>query len=891
MKDISTSSTSNPIWNKKGKGKQKALDQSTDYSTNNLDRHHNTNPIGSEGINSNPFIRIQDSSESESTSTTPTTSTPNFNPNSLQPQQPPIITTSRSRSRPDQSANMATSHQERDFKTKVKNYFGYTDSTPETISVVSWAKNATPDARTGVKAYLLSLFPFIQWVPRYNLTWLFGDLVAGITVGMVLVPQSLSYAKIALLQPEYGLYSSFIGVLTYAFFATSKDVSIGPVAVMSLETGNIIASVQEKYGQLYSAPVIATALAFICGFVVLAIGLLRLGWLVEFIPQPAVSGFMTGSALNIAAGQFPAVFGLAKRFNTRDSTYKVIINTLKNLKFSTLDAAFGVTSLALLYFIKWGFAYIGRKKPRYARAAFFASCIRHAFVIIIYTIISWRINLHHTKKPRIALVGTVPSGLRHVGRPEITSELIAAIGPHIPVATIILLLEHISIAKSFGRLNGYKINPNQELIAIGVNNTLGTLFSAYPSTGSFSRSALKSKAGVRTPAAGLATGVVVIVALYAVAPAFYWIPNATLSALIIHAVADLVASPKHSYGFWRVSPLEYVIFVGAVLWSVFYTIESGIYWSLATSIVLLLVRLARPKGHFLGRVRIRPESLESGTPTRDVYLPLCSEQHQDITVESPPPGVVIYRFEESFLYPNASLINDRIVAYVKANTRRGKDFTNISAGDRQWNDPGPSAKQKESIIEAEKSKPKLRAVILDFTAVANLDTTGVQNLIDTKVEVEKWADQQIEFHFCGILSPWIRRALIAGNFGQGGENRKGTQLEVAPAVIQNLQGVASPAPQPERDQDGFPINQGSRDGRTLDIETGEYEQNASGSGSRTPASSYTDEKDIHGVAFNKDGSYARRQSGTSIPLVDKSTPFFHFDLHDAINSLNLPEDQ
>ncbi|WVR07225.1 hypothetical protein IAU60_004266 [Kwoniella sp. DSM 27419] len=765
-------------------------------------------------------------------------------------------------------------------KSRVKAYFGYTESTPETISVVSWAKSQTPSVSTGVKAYVLSLFPFIQWVPRYNLTWLLGDLVAGITVGMVLVPQSLSYAKIALLEPQYGLYSSFIGVLTYAFFATSKDVSIGPVAVMSLETGNIIASVQEKYGDLYSAPVIATCLAFICGFIVLAIGLLRLGWIVEFIPQPAVSGFMTGSALNIAAGQFPAVFGLAKRFNTRDATYKVIINTLKNLPHSSLDAAFGVTSLFMLYAIKWGFAKLGEKKPRYARIAFFAASLRHALVIILYTIISWRVNIHHKKKPLIALVGNVPSGLRNVGSPEITSQLLGAIGPHIPVATIILLLEHISIAKSFGRLNGYKINPNQELIAIGVNNTLGTLFSAYPSTGSFSRSALKSKAGVRTPAAGLATGVVVIVALYAVAPAFFWIPNAALSALIIHAVADLVASPKHSYSFWRVSPLEYIIFVGAVLWSVFYTIEAGIYWSLATSLVLLLIRIARPRGHFLGRVRIRPESVEAGHQIRDVYLPLC-DKNRDIEVESPPAGIVIYRFEESFLYPNASYINDRLVSHVKGVTRRGKDFSGVSAGDRPWNDPGPKAKDAQALIEAENSKPRLRAVILDFTAVANLDTTGVQNLIDTRVEVEKWADGPVEFHFCGILSPWIRRALIAGGFGQG-QARAGTALEVAPAVIAHLESAASPAAV-ERDSDGFPIHQ-----RNIhDIETGD--NNGESSGTSSAEGSFYGEKNL--ASTEEAARRGSEGSGRTVPLLDRSTPFFHFDLADALNSLHLPQDE
>ena len=298
----------------------------------------------------------------------------------------------------------------------------------------------------------------------------------------------------------------------------------------------------------WTAPVIATCLAFICGFIVLGIGLLRLGWLVEFIPQPAVSGFMTGSAINIAAGQVPALLGLAKLFDTKAATYQVIINTLKFLPQSSLDAAFGVSALALLYIIKWSLAWASGRYPRFARPAFFLQALRHAFVIILFTIISWRINIH-SKTARVALVGTVPSGLQNVGSPYISASLLAALGPHIPVATIILLLEHISISKSFGRLNGYEINPNQELIAIGVNNTLGSVFNAYPSTGSFSRSALKSKSGVRTPAAGIATGVLVLIALYAVAPAFYYIPNAALSALIIHAVADLVASPRQSFGF------------------------------------------------------------------------------------------------------------------------------------------------------------------------------------------------------------------------------------------------------------------------------------------------------------------------------------------------------
>ncbi|KIJ44373.1 hypothetical protein M422DRAFT_60141 [Sphaerobolus stellatus SS14] len=161
----------------------------------------------------------------------------------------------------------------------------------------------------------------------------------------------MSYAKLANLAPEFGLYSSFVGVFIYCFFATSKDVSIGPVAVMSLETGKVVARVLKKHPNKWPAHYIATTLAFICGCIVLGLGVLRLGWIVEFIPAPAVSGFMTGSAINIVAGQVPGLFGIAKLLDTRAATYLVIINTLKNLRHSTLDAAFGVTGLFDHYFL------------------------------------------------------------------------------------------------------------------------------------------------------------------------------------------------------------------------------------------------------------------------------------------------------------------------------------------------------------------------------------------------------------------------------------------------------------------------------------------------------------------------------------------------------------
>lgn len=266
-------------------------------------------------------------------------------------------------------------------------------------------------------------------------------------------------------------------------------------------------------------------------------------------------------------------------------------------------------------------------------------------------------------------------------------------------------------------MNNYKINPNQELISIGVTNTVGSIFHAYPATGSFSRSALQSKSGVRTPAGGLAASVVVIVALYGLTPAFFWIPTAGLSAVIIHAVADLVASPAQVYSYWRVSPLEFFIWVAAVLVTIFSTIEDGIYASIVASLVLLLIRVAHPRGYFLGKVTLTDP--QNGGESRDVFLPLRPDgvTNSMVKVKPPPPGIVIYRFEESYLYPNCSMINSVIVDYVKENIRRGIDVGAIKVQDRPWNDPGPISGGAEAAQAANLAKPKLRAVILDLSGV------------------------------------------------------------------------------------------------------------------------------------------------------------------------------
>ncbi|RDB24002.1 putative sulfate permease C3H7.02 [Hypsizygus marmoreus] len=728
-----------------------------------------------------------------------------------------------------------------------KRFIGYPEKSVPVVSSADWVKQYATNPKRHVIDYLLGLFPILTWLPRYNFGWLTGDLIAGLTVGMVVVPQGMSYAQLATLPAEYGLYSSFVGVLIYCFFATSKDVSIGPVAVMSLTVAQVIKHVEQTNPGQWTGPVIASTLALITGFIVLGIGLLRLGWLVEFIPAPAVSGFMTGSAISIAAGQVPGLMGITG-FDTRAATYRVIINTLRFLPRTKLDAAWGLTGLVGLYSIRILCDFFSRRYPRRARIFFFISVLRNAFVILILTLAAWlycRPRKSTSGKYPIKILQTVPAGFKHIGQPSVESGLIAALAPELPVATIILLLEHIAISKSFGRLNGYKINPNQELIAIGVTNTIGSCFGAYPATGSFSRSALKSKSGVRTPAAGIVTSIIVIVALYGLTPAFYYIPTAGLSAVIIHAVADLVASPSQVYSYWRVSPLEFFIWAAAVLVTIFSSIENGIYTSIASSLALLLIRLAHPRGSFLGKVTLRGDASDN-KEVREVFVPLKANgvTNPHVKITPPSPGVIVYRFEESYLYPNSSLVNSALVDYVKENTRRGKDMTNVKASDRPWNDPGPSRNGGAADHVENEKRPSLHAVVLDFSLVSHIDTTAVQALIDARTEIDKWADHPVEFHFATILSPWIHRALTAGGFGLG----------ISSSMIPHDLAAVVPY----------------RDGRTS------FDASDIGQDSRTD--------DLEGGDMKKSSTDSIEQSSELEPIVATDTPFFHIDLQAAVRA-------
>ncbi|OIW35091.1 sulfate permease [Coniochaeta ligniaria NRRL 30616] len=664
-------------------------------------------------------------------------------------------------------------------------------------------RQLTPSGQQ-IRDYIWSLFPFLHWISFYNLQWFVGDLVAGITIGAVVVPQGMAYAVLANLAPQFGLYSSFMGVLIYWFFATSKDITIGPVAVMSTVTGGVVADMKKELPNVPSH-FIASALAILSGAIVLFIGLIRCGWIVELIPLSALSAFMTGSAINIAVGQVPTMMGITG-FSTRDATYLVFIHTLQGLPRTTLDAAMGLTALTMLYLIRAACKYAAKRWPQKQKLFFFLSTLRTVFVILLYTMISWLANRHMPRgKAKFKILFNVPRGFQNAAVPMLDKEIARGLANSLPAAVIVLLIEHIAISKSFGRVNNYAINPSQEMVAIGVTNLLGPFLGGYPATGSFSRTAIKSKAGVRTPFAGVITALVVLLAIYALPAVFYYIPSASLAAVIIHAVGDLITPPNTVYKFWRVSPIDVIIFFVGVIVTVFTTIEIGIYTTISVSAAVLLVRILKGRGTFLGRVSVhsvvgdhvlggdgRQGFADYGTltgsnepPARNIFLPI---DHQDgsnpgIDLETPYPGVFLYRFTEGFNYPNASHTLEYLTDYIFKHTRR----TNLShydrPGDRPWNDPGPSRKQRKAAKAAgldegaagvNLSLPTLKAIILDFSAVNNVDITSIQQLIDVRNQLDRYtAPDVVDWHLACINNRWTKRALVSAGFGYPTERPDG----------------------------------------------------------------------------------------------------------------------
>lgn len=591
--------------------------------------------------------------------------------------------------------------------------------------------------------WALNRVPFFRWIVHYDWRWSIGDFIAGLTVGLMLVPQSIAYARVATLPVQYGLFASYVGPILYTFIGSSKDLTLGPTAVVSLLAGGII-------GQLpnHDPATVAIATAFMVGIYSLGLGVFKLGIILDFFPGGVLTGYTSGAALTIAVQQVPKLLG---EYNvvSRNKTGTVIRDLFASLNTAHWrDILFALGSLTALILLQLLGKHYGSKN----KILWFISVARNTFVVIIFTAISYGINRNKTTSTAlISIIGYVPPGLYKPAVPDLSLLSILA-GRSISVF-LAAVLEHIAIGKAFARKEKYALDQNQELFSIGLINIVGSFFGAYAVTGSFSRTAVNNASGAKSPLSGLMCAVVVIISVVAVTPAFFYISNATLAAVIFLAVIQLVAGPKAWYQLWRLSFWDFLGGQLAFWITLFYTVEIGIYVSVGYSVVVLLWRVARPSLRTLGEVIEDPVTKEK---LSGVYVDARDPNFDTRSIQS-VPGVLILRLEESFTFPNSRYIKNQILKQVYA-------FTNgrMEEQKRNWN-----SNLSERVAEIRRragtdtradTLPHLRGLILDFSAVNHLDSTGLQTLFDLRSELQDYAGdgRPFEMHFVSVHSSVLR---------------------------------------------------------------------------------------------------------------------------------------
>lgn len=571
--------------------------------------------------------------------------------------------------------------------------------------------------------------------------------------------------------------------------------------------------------------------------------------------------------------------------DTHSSSYLVFGNFFKHLPNTHLDVAFGLVGLFFLYGVRYSMGKLAKRYPRLDKLWFFLNISRNGILVIFGTLIAYLIQLGKSSSP-VSILEDVPAGFKAMGVPKVDTQLLSEVAGTLPSVVIILILEHVAIAKSFGRRNNYKINPDQEIIAIGVANILGSFFGAYPNTGSFSRTAIKARSGVRTPLAGVFSALVVLLCLYALTPAFYYIPDAILAAVIIHAVQDLASGPKFVQHLWQINPLELFTFVAAVLICFFTTVEYGIYVSVGLSIFFMLIRIARPRYAVLGRVPVR--TYDDTKQPQYVYV---KENHASLheLVELPPPGVLIFRFDESLTYPNAGFISDKIMHYVQDNFVSGQPPP-TRKGDRAWNDPRPLVKPEdlEAAQAAQAAGRKLGAIALDFSAVNHLDSTGVQALLDLRLAIDRFVGREVEWHFASLASPFIRNALIIGGFGKQ-NGRESHPLELLPVIPPHRDGQQQQQHQQFQTSTG-PSSLSSSDASiqsaAIDIVVTEKPHQMTEEKIEAVDALHQQqqaEEEHPGLSQHRASYYALLERGVPIDRY----PFFHWDLEDAVRAATI----
>ncbi|MFN3256573.1 MAG: SulP family inorganic anion transporter [Ilumatobacter sp.] len=476
-------------------------------------------------------------------------------------------------------------------------------------------------------ADLRQLLPILSWGPGYRREDIRGDLAAGLTVGAMLVPQAMAYALLAGLPPEVGLYAATIPVIIYALFGTSRQLAVGPVAIVSLLTASALAPLVDEGTAGYLSA--AALLALMVGVIHIVLGLGRLGFLVNFLSHSVLVGFTAAAAIIIGFSQVKHLFGISTE--RKDHFYETVLEVGRNLgDTNATTLALGAVALTALFLLKK-----------------YAPLVPSALLVVVGSILA--VELFDLQSRGVGVVGDIPDDLPAFGLPDFDGSLIGSLVGTAFVITIVGFMESVAVAKVYARRNRYELVPNSELVGLGAANVASGLFGGYPVTGGFSRTAVNATAGARTPFASIITAGVVLLTLAFLTPLFSSLPNAALGAIIIMAVIGLV-DVREMRHIARVKRSDLIALGVAFVATLVLGIELGILVAVVASMLVVFARMSMPHSAVLGHV-------DGTTSYRNVER--FPEAH---TVH----GIRIVRIDAALSFVNATNVKKLVIEHADA---------------------------------------------------------------------------------------------------------------------------------------------------------------------------------------------------------------------------------
>lgn len=530
--------------------------------------------------------------------------------------------------------------------------------------------------------------PFLDWGRHYGKDTLSSDLLAAVIVTIMLVPQSLAYAMLAGLPAEVGLYASILPLVAYAIFGTSRTLAVGPVAVVSLMTASAIGEVAAQGTADYLTA--AIVLALLSGGMLMLMGLLRLGFVANFLSHPVISGFITAAGLLIAAGQLRHILGVQQGNGHLHEIVGGLAGSIDTLNPATFAIGFGV--LAFLYFARIWLKPMLRSIGLGPRLA---DSITKAGPVFAVGATIWIVTSLDLGMRGVALVGAIPSGLPPIGLPSIDLEVVRILIVPAFLISLVGFVESVSVAQTLASKRRQRIEPDQELIGLGAANIASGISAGYPVTGGFARSVVNFDAGAQTPAAGIFTAIGIALATLFLTPWLANLPQATLAATIIVAVLSLVDF-KAIGRVWRYSKVDFSAMAATIAGTLFLGVEAGIVLGVLLSLLLHLYRTSRPHVAVVGQV-----------PGTEHFRNI--ERHKVETRND----LVTIRVDESLYFANSRFLEDKIAALVA-------------------------------------ERPEVRHVVLMCSAVNAIDASALESLEEIN---HRLLDAGIKLHLSEVKGP------------------------------------------------------------------------------------------------------------------------------------------